>query len=149
LQPMPAKTRTALAVGAALLAVVVGGVAVWSARRGAEPLPRELDETSIIEPGAVPAIPTDHSAAPTGATQASGATPAARAGASQTAKIPAVVPASHVVAEGETLSSISRSYYGSNVYAGDIEALNELEDPNLLHAGQMLMLPKVEDLHKS
>ncbi len=149
MQPIPAKTRTALVVGAALLAVIVGGVAVWSARRGTEPLPLEVEEPSIT---AAPLSPLDYSATPAptspapSATSNGSATPSATTAPVAPA---AAVPATHVVVDGETLSSISRSYYGTNIYAGDIEALNELEDPNLIHTGQMLQLPKVEDLHKS
>lgn len=140
MQPVPAKNRTAVMVGAALLAVVVGSIAVWSSKRGAEPT-RPMDEMSMVEEAE--SVAPAPAPAPTGSSvtqplQAESVTAAPSSSPS--------VPAVHTVAPGDTLSSISRQYYNTDIYYGDIEALNEIADPDHLEVGQTLRLPQPEDL---
>jgi len=56
------------------------------------------------------------------------------------------VPAVHIVQPNETLYEISQKYYNTHIYAGDIEALNGLEDPNKIYAGMELKLPQPSEL---
>lgn len=56
------------------------------------------------------------------------------------------VPAVHVVQPNETLYEISEKYYNTHIYAGDIEALNGLEDPNQIFVGMELKLPQPSEL---
>jgi LysM repeat protein len=61
------------------------------------------------------------------------------AGASPTATMPATVtPSVYVVQSGDTLGGIALRY---NVSVEKLMAANNLTDPNLLHAGQTLIIP--------
>lgn len=168
MQTMPAKNRRAVTMGAILLgAVVVGVLAFFAFNREKEPT-TQADNTylggtalegetgepvsaatttpiSAID-STTDAVTGDGEAAnmPETNAQAGGTEPANTAAGD--AGEPVAVPATHVVAEGETLREISLKYYGDPVYAGDIEALNQLPDPNRLLVGQTLQLPKPEDL---
>jgi len=50
----------------------------------------------------------------------------------------------HVVRAKESLSSIARDYYGDLKKAAVIAAFNDIENPNLLHVGQVLRLPEIK-----
>jgi len=150
MQPMPVKNRTAVLLGVALLALIVGSVAVWSSRQNAQDRLTDLDDLSAYEapinagtpltgtgglPILTPAPPTDTAIATNPGTTLllpSNARP--------------TVPEFHVVAEGQNLSDISRMYYNTNIYAGDIEALNGIEDADHIMVGQELKLPSWESL---
>ncbi|MBP2020180.1 nucleoid-associated protein YgaU [Symbiobacterium terraclitae] len=56
------------------------------------------------------------------------------------------VPEVHIVQPNETLYEISEKYYNTHIYAGDIEALNGLEDPNQIFVGMELKLPQPSEL---
>jgi LysM repeat protein len=47
----------------------------------------------------------------------------------------------HVVQAGESLSSISRKYYGTPDRYGKIAAANNLRDRDLIRTGQVLVIP--------
>jgi nucleoid-associated protein YgaU len=47
----------------------------------------------------------------------------------------------HVVAAGETLTTISEEYYGDTGYADYIAEYNGIEDPSLVSAGTELQIP--------
>jgi N-acetylmuramoyl-L-alanine amidase len=74
------------------------------------------------------------------------ATPAPAATAPAMASAPAVSPSlspapngnSHVVARGETLTSISKQY---SVSVSDLQKFNHIENPLKLQAGQTIMIP--------
>ncbi|MGE5672457.1 MAG: LysM peptidoglycan-binding domain-containing protein [Mycobacterium leprae] len=133
MQTMPAKTRTMLVGGALLLLIAsMGGLFYWTNYGTKEQTP-------------------DVGAALVGNQEQGVAAPATGAKETpETANLAApaskVVPATHTVAPGETLSSISALYYLSPVYAGDIEALNEMSDADKLLPGMELKLPRPEDL---
>lgn len=141
MQPMPAKNRNAIMmIGAALMAVVLVAV-FWSSRKNAETQPQQLDQLSLeqVNEAGVSAPTGSDSATPTQADSGTKEQPALSAAAG-------TVPMEHVVAQGETLMSISEKYYGSKLYAGDIEELNKLENPNSLKVGDRLKLPRREEL---
>ncbi|MBI1869513.1 LysM peptidoglycan-binding domain-containing protein [Candidatus Gottesmanbacteria bacterium] len=54
------------------------------------------------------------------------------------------VPATHTVAAGENLWTISSKYYQSGYFWLFIAERNHLADPNILFVGQKLEIPKVE-----
>lgn len=144
MQNTPTKNRGALTIGAIVLVVAVGAVAIWAGTRGKgqempEPGISMLEEAGMTS--ATPSTPEDKpkSSAPT------------ESGKEQETAAPQAsseVPEFHVVSADETLSSISRKYYNSHIYAGDIEALNQLENPNHLLVGQKLTLPRPQELAK-
>jgi LysM repeat protein len=150
LQTMPEKTRRAVMIGAVLAAVTIASVAIWAANRAPNQAVDDLDQLLLQEvqgTGTNPSNPTTPQAA-----QANPATPV-EAGADIAAGAdpgaPAIaIPETHTVVEGDTLYSISRQYYNDFLYAADIEALNELKEPNDLKPGTQLNLPKWEDLQK-
>ncbi len=155
MQPMPAKNRTAVMVGAALLAVVVGAVAVWTSRKPAEQPPTQLEQLGL-EP--MDGSGTVSETAPSGVANAgtgsgTGTEPTQAAGAqSGTEAVTAAgktVPMTHTVKEHETLRSIAMQYYGNPDYSGYIEELNELSNPDTIPAGKELKLPRPEDLPKA
>ncbi|WP_165822666.1 LysM peptidoglycan-binding domain-containing protein [Paenibacillus montanisoli] len=57
-----------------------------------------------------------------------------------------VASTKHVIQEGETLSSISRKYYGSSKYAKSIAAYNRLSDNDVVKSGDVLSIPKVPSI---
>lgn len=154
MQPMPAKTRTAMMAGAALLLLAVGIAGLWSARREN---PADLTDQELAalegpaEAGLAPGSaeqPIETGQSPlTEAAVATNPNPVMTLEPAPAVKETAVdVPQFHVVAVGETLSEISRKYYNTHIYAGDIEVLNELTEPDRLVVGQRLTLPRPESL---
>lgn len=140
MHPMPAKNRSAVMIGAALLAVVIGVAAVWLSRNGAEPQPQQLDQLQLDPIDAAETAPTGSATAqPTQADSATAEQPLLSAPTG-------FIPVEHVVLDHETLSSISMQYYGDIKYAGDIEHLNQLDHPHNIKAGDRLKLPRREDL---
>ncbi|GGD96268.1 LysM peptidoglycan-binding domain-containing protein [Paenibacillus nasutitermitis] len=69
------------------------------------------------------------------------ALPKAKPGSGSTAKPQAVK--NHTVLEGETLSSISRTYYGSSKYAKTISEYNHVANSDTVKAGDVLKIPKL------
>jgi len=51
--------------------------------------------------------------------------------------------ATHIVAPGETLQSIAAQYYGTPQKASMIAAFNGIDNPNLIHVGEVILLPEV------
>ena len=49
----------------------------------------------------------------------------------------------HTLTKGESVASIARKYYGSTEYAPYIIRYNELKNPNVVHVGTKLKLPKL------
>ena len=47
----------------------------------------------------------------------------------------------YVVQKGDTLSKISKTYYGSTKKIHDICQLNQLDSEDLIYAGQIILLP--------
>lgn len=143
MQPMPAKTRAAVAVGVALLAIAVASMVMFSSRREARPTPSDMEEAWLMEE---PSTPLETAPSPaTTQTPTPDSSLATESGGSAGTVLTAV-PDYHIVGAGDTLMSISRKYYGDHVFAGDIEAMNNLSDPNRLEMGQKLMLPRPEAL---
>lgn len=165
MQTMPSKTRTQVAItGAALLVLVVGLIIYGVSQRAGEEA-REIDpmvELAESENGTAmqPQEAMNTAAAVdmgrVEATDATDATAMTETGAiaetsGQAEATPALttmstVPETHVVQPGETLYSISMQYYATHIYAGDIEQLNGLSNPNQIQAGMELTLPRTEDL---
>lgn len=56
------------------------------------------------------------------------------------------VPETHVVQPDETLYAISMKYYNNHIYAGDIERLNEMKNPDHIVVGTVLKLPRPDML---
>ena len=150
MQPMTAKNRTAALVGVALLALMVGGFGLWSARKSVGTKPGA--DTVAINDGAATAASTTPQ---TGMPQTATTSPATGTGATVTPSTPSSLapddaagaatklPTTYVVHPGDTLSIISQKFYNSDKYYGDIEAANELEDANHLMVGQTLTIPDV------
>jgi nucleoid-associated protein YgaU len=169
MQTMPAKTRTAMTVGAILLGlVVVGAMALYSSRakaptadKNGDPyLTQEMgttpgDETADAAPSATaPAdtLPGITAPANTGAAANTGSAMTQPATGGQSAATAAMsstqVPETYVVAQGETLRDIAQRFYGDPVYSADIETMNSIKDPDKIMAGDTLKLPSPESLHK-
>lgn len=170
MQTMPSKNRTSMMVtGVALLVMVVGLIAYGLNQRAKTEVPENDPMANLAQPengnATQPGMKFD-AAGPTpdqGMTEAAEASsdtesPAAAAMTADSARqttpmeaTPAMitlgtVPETHVVQPNETLYSISMKYYNDKIYAGDIEQLNGLDDPNMIMAGTELKLPRPADL---
>lgn len=165
MQTMPSKNRSStLVMGVALLVLVVGLIAYGVNQRSKNQVPEtdEMSDFAAPENGnaAQPGAGMD-AASPAPATGVKGtaeAAPAAEAPSTtampavgQTSVTPALttlgdVPETHVVQPNETLYSISEMYYNSKIYAGDIEELNGITNPDMIVVGQELLLPRPEAL---
>lgn len=146
MQTMPSKNRTAVTLGAVILAFAVGAFLLWNVRNHKNAAPQTPEPTAMNgdQPLATAPGGTDTTV------QAGGTTTVPATGSSTPtppANMTTQIPATHKVAAGETLYDISRKYYNDPVYAGDIEHLNSLSDPDHLVVGQELKLPKWEDIH--
>jgi 5'-nucleotidase/UDP-sugar diphosphatase len=143
-QTTPSKNRAAITAGAIVLALAVGGYALWSANRGA----KSTQQQPVAGSDYAPLAGDDtNTTAGTDTTPNTGETATGTETGSETATTaPGTVPEYHTVAAGDTLYDISRRYYNTHIYAGDIEALNHLENPDHLPVGQQLKLPRLEDL---
>ncbi|WP_308636437.1 LysM peptidoglycan-binding domain-containing protein [Paenibacillus silvisoli] len=53
-----------------------------------------------------------------------------------------IIVSKHIIADGETLSSISRKYYGSSKYAASIAKYNRLSDNDVVKSGDVLSIPQ-------
>lgn len=74
----------------------------------------------------------------TGGAVVAPATPAPSTPAAQAAP----APEQHTVARGETLSAIAVRYYGRADRYRDIAAASNVSNPNLIHPGQVLTIPR-------
>lgn len=168
MQTMPSKNRPSLAVaGVAVLVLVVGLIAYGVNQRTKQETKENDTLTQIAAPENGTAAPRNVSDALTGeattpmnaqgtpktdGSMATTPTSEMAGGEPMTDKsTPALnvlgpVPATHMVAPGDTLYTISMKYYNSHIYAGDIEALNALDDPDTIVVGTELKLPRPEDL---
>ncbi|MBI5449251.1 LysM peptidoglycan-binding domain-containing protein [Candidatus Gottesmanbacteria bacterium] len=63
--------------------------------------------------------------------------------------MPANLPTTHVVATGETLWSISETYYKSGYNWVDIQKANTLLDADRIEVGQTLTIPKATPIQES
>lgn len=54
--------------------------------------------------------------------------------------------ATYTVVKGDTLSAICREWYGDAALWPRLAAYNELENPHLIHPGQVLQMPTLEEL---
>lgn len=98
------------------------------------------EETPAASPATSPEAPASVTPAPPGE---EAPTPVAPEPTSATAPAPAPAPSQgvqHVVAWGETIQLIASRY---GVSADDIVAANNLADPNLIRAGDVLIIPGV------
>ncbi len=160
MQTMPTKNRTSLLLAGLGLLVVVGVAAAVSLNNRAQegPAPDPLSAVAEPENGTaliqVPETMAD-AAEPNPATEAVTelqAAPATDLGTENAEPIALgqvttfEVPETHVVRPNETLYSISMKYYHDEQYAGDIEELNALSDPNKIEVGRELLLPRPETL---
>ena len=166
MQTMTSRTRTSLVIGgvAALVLIVSLALFAWAQRsQGPAESTNPLEQLAEPENGtpltANPASGPTKAANPADAgagtsQQAAGTAPAegsnATAGTGDEAT-PAMttleaVPAVHIVQPNETLYEISQKYYNTHIYAGDIEALNGLENPDQIFAGMELKLPQPSEL---
>lgn len=167
MQTMPSKNRPSLAVAGVAVLVLVVGLIAYGVNQRTKQETKENDTLAQL------ASPENGSATPRNMTEATpgqamtnpmtapgttvannppvtGAKPE-MAGAETDKSAPALnvlgpVPATHMVAPGDTLYTISMKYYKSHIYAGDIEALNALEDPDTIVVGTELKLPRPEAL---
>lgn len=165
MQTMPSKKNTTtLVTGAAVLVLVVGLIAYGINQNAKNEVqtPDPMAEVAAPENGnaAQPGSTLNAGAATpdSGITQQAGAVPVTETPSAtavevedQPASSPALntvgaVPDTHVVQPNETLRSIAKMYYNDPVYAGDIEQLNGITDPNQIMVGQELQLPRPEAL---
>lgn len=167
MQTMPSKSRTSMLIGGIAALVVVVGVAIFVVSQRAQ---NEVGENAdplvnVAEPengnamGTAPAANNSASTTPANSTastpdtataapvtnEATGETATAEDAAPALVTLGAV-PSVHVVQPNETLYDISMKYYKTHIYAGDIESLNGLEDPDQIVAGMELKLPQPADL---
>lgn len=70
--------------------------------------------------------------------QTEGETVSAESSAIQASTMTGIV---YVVQAGDSLSSISRRFYGTDAFVRTIQELNQLSDADLIQAGQVLVLP--------
>lgn len=171
MQTMPSKTRTSMLIGGIAALVLVVGVAIFVVGQRAQNEVGEPNDSlvNVAEPengnalGTSPAAtspttntPANNTASSTDSTTAAPATNAAAdentaVGTPDDSAAPALVtlgavPSVHVVQPDETLYDISMKYYKTHIYAGDIESLNGLEDPDQIEAGMELKLPQPAEL---
>lgn len=140
-----------VAATAIVMAVIVGGVALWSNNRAAEKAPEQQEATLKPETGSADVGTAPSSAQGDQATAGEQAVPVSGTAMTNdttatTATTATSVPESHVVKPGETLRSIAEYYYHNKAYSGDIEAFNNLDDPDHIKPGDTLLLPKPETL---
>lgn len=164
MQTMPSKNRMAIAISGIALLVVAGALVIWGVGQNAKESPKdnlaELGEQIDAAQGGL--NPSSQAAANQGSSldmgsggktvDADGDKSTTTAGGETdkgSLSTMSSVPLTHVVGLNETLYEISTRYYKTHVYAGDIEALNGIEDPNHLEVGQSLMLPRPEELTKA
>ncbi|BAD39725.1 LysM peptidoglycan-binding domain-containing protein [Symbiobacterium thermophilum] len=166
MQTMTSKTRTSLVIGGVAALVLVISLAIYAVtQRSQSPAESTNPLEQIAEPEngtplstsptSNPSATANPSEAGTGTSQqAAGTAPAdgsdAAAG-TEDGTTPAMtrleaVPAIHIVQPNETLYEISQKYYNTHIYAGDIEALNGLENPDQIYAGMELRLPQPSEL---
>ncbi len=159
MQTMPSKTRTSLVIGGVAALVLIISLALVALNQRAQ-TPAEstnpLEQLAEPENGTpltgapasdptVAANPTEAGAAPMEGDEAAiGA--GAEDGSAPAMTTLEAVPAVHIVQPNETLYEISQKYYNTHIYAGDIEALNGLEDPDQIFAGMELKLPQPSEL---
>lgn len=55
---------------------------------------------------------------------------------------------SYLIRKGDTLSAISKKYYGSSGYAWALATYNNLSNPNLIRTGKYLNIPSLEVIKK-
>ena len=164
MQTMPTRTRTSLVIGAVAALVLVVSLALYAVNQRAQNQPDPTNPLAeIAEPengtplnanSAANAAPnTGAQANPDEVNAAAGETPVTggETEVNADAASPAMttleaVPATHIVQPNETLYDISEKYYNTHIYAGDIEALNGLEDPNQITVGMELKLPQPSEL---
>lgn len=164
MQTMTSKTRTSLVIGgvAALVLIVSLAVFAW-AQRAQDPAETANPLEQVAEPENGTPLGADPVSDPTTAMNPSdagaGTTPQAATpvdgsetavgtedGATPAMTTHEAVPAVHIVQPNETLYEISEKYYNTHIYAGDIEALNGLENPDQIYAGMELKLPQPSEL---
>lgn len=147
--------KNAVAAGILALAVLMGGFALYKTQT-AQKAPASAGTAYTDEPAvAASTTPTDTETAATTDekvttdskstttstnTKTSGTTPATPAKS---------VPETHTVTKGETLRDIAKHYYGDPVYSGDIERVNNLNDPNNIPVGKVLNLPRPNELNST
>jgi LysM repeat protein len=175
MQTMPTKTRTSLIITVAAALVLVVGIIGYSVLQRSNPNVEGDDPLAgLAEPenglgGELGSEPTEVAGPPAEATETPAETTgsfvqdflngtgltaspegetatAASTSEGTTLNSYEAVPLEHVVAPNETLYDISMKYYDTHIYAGDIEALNDLEDPDMIQAGTRLQLPRPDEL---
>ena len=169
MQTMPTRTRTSLLIGGVAVLVVLIGLALFTVSQrnqdqvgGADTLEQVAEPengtplnagagTNTAPVGTTPRTAADAEADPALAQNADAAGGNEAASDTGDRTTPAMttfnaVPAVHIVQPNETLYEISEKYYNTHIYAGDIEALNGLEDPNEIFVGMELKLPQPSEL---
>jgi len=169
MQTMPTRTRTSLLIGGVAVLVVLIGLALFTVSQrnqdqvgGADTLEQVAEPengtplnagagTNTAPVGTTPRTAADAEADPALAQNADAAGGNEAASDTGDRTTPAMttfnaVPAVHIVQPNETLYEISEKYYNTHIYAGDIEALNGLEDPNQIFVGMELKLPQPSEL---
>lgn len=149
MQTMPKQTRTAVAVGAALLALVVGAFAFWSGGSTNETQSVQDDVNEVPGYTVSDTAPTDAVTADPATQPADASAPAdtsASEGTVQAGTAVTTIPETHTVKAGESLYDISRTYYNTHLYAADIEMANNLDNPDAIYEGMELKLPRKEEL---
>ncbi len=168
MQTQPPKNRTLVGAGAILLALVIAGIALWSGGDKTPNVAGQEDTLPVVEDQVDGDLVAGEEATPVnagtdelpkysfedrdlnGATGESDQTGLTDDAGDETEPTIAPdlgdVPEFHVVRPGETLAGISRNYYGTEAFYGDIESLNNLADPDNIYVGQELQLPRPEDL---
>jgi nucleoid-associated protein YgaU len=132
-----------VAAAAVALAVIVGGVAMWANSRSTAKAPEQQEATLRHEEGSTAAAVTPEKKDAAEAAAGEATLPATSTSVT-TDNAGATVPESHIVQPGETLRSIAEHYYHNKAYSGDIEAFNNLDDPDHIKPGDKLMLPKLD-----
>lgn len=143
------KNRTAVAAGILALALVVGGIALYS-NRDAQKAPETAEQIDTDEP-TVPASATPDDTETTdntdGTENPTTTTTDNTDNNTSTPTTTTTVPETYTVQQGDTLRDIANRFYGDPDYSGDIERVNELENPNNIPVGKVLNMPRPEELN--
>lgn len=117
--------RTRTWVGIIIVCILTSAataLAIWLVRGGAQPAsPPTAVPTAVLAPplvGETAVAPTASRAVPT--------------------VMPTAAPLIYIVQPGDTLSGIAQTF---GVSLQDLLAVNDIADPNLLHVGQVLVIP--------
>jgi nucleoid-associated protein YgaU len=145
------KNRFIVAVVALAAALAVGSYALWNNSQKVSKTPEVTSSTldgeqaapASTTPGTTGTTSTDTTTKPVGTeTNKQGSSDAKTQGEKAV-----TVPETYTVAQGDFLRTIAEKFYGDAAYSADIERLNQLDNPDVLRPGQVLNMPRPDQLN--